>query len=314
MSIQFLNTHPDRFSGLPEFAYQPNFLGSLPSFAPLNMAYIDEPAPEPEQGQSTGQVALCIHGQPTWSYLYRKMIEPFRQAGFRVVAPDLFGFGRSDKPVDPQWYSFDRHRQSLIELIQHLDLRNITLVVQDWGGLLGLTLPHQMPERFKQLLVMNTTLGTGDVALTQGFLDWRAYIAAQTSYIDCGKIIGRGTPHLSAAEIQAYDAPFENVEQQAGVRRFPQLVPEFIDSPGALVSRLARHFWREQWQGESFMVVGMKDPVLGMPVMRGLSKLIRRCPAPYQIDLGGHFVQEWQSEQCPIVQLALQSFVNTVNT
>ncbi len=307
MPTEFIRAQQRKLTGLSGFDYEPRFNDFLPSFAPMKMAYIDEPP----ASAANGRVALCIHGQPTWSYLYRKMIEPFAQAGYRVVAPDLFGFGRSDKPVDKGWYTFDRHRQSLIELIIALDLQNITLVVQDWGGLLGLTLPHQMPERFDQLLVMNTTLGTGDVALTQGFLDWRAYIAAQTSYVNCGKIIARGTPHLSVEEIAAYNQPFqpfENAQQQAGVLQFPSLVPEFVDSPGAVVSREAREFWREHWQGKSFMAIGMKDPVLGFPVMQGLFKVIRHCPPPYLIENGGHFIQEWQSNEHPIVQLALQSF------
>ncbi len=309
MTTPCVRTAPERFTQLTDiaqaFAYEPRYIDDLPSFQGLRLCFIDV---QPSGVSNNQKVALCLHGQPTWSYLYRKMIPPLLAAGFRVIAPDLFGFGRSDKPVEDQWYQFDTHRQSLIELIERLDLQRVTLVVQDWGGLLGLTLPHEMPNHFEQLLVMNTTLGTGDVELSQGFLDWRAYIAAQTKWIDCGKIIGRGTPHLTAAEIAAYNAPFESIQFQAGVRRFPQLVPEFIDSPGAELSRRARQFWQTQWQGKSFMVVGMQDPVLGPQVMQQLASHLKGCPKPYCVQTAGHFVQEWQSGQIPIVQTALQHY------
>jgi pimeloyl-ACP methyl ester carboxylesterase len=306
-STACVQTDPARFALVEDFAYPTKYINQLPSFGQMQMAMVDLPP----LGPSNDRVALCLHGQPTWSYLYRKMVTPLRIAGYRVVAPDLFGFGRSDKPVAADWYQFLTHRQSLIELIESLDLQRITLVVQDWGGLLGLTLPHQMPERFSQLLVMNTMLATGDLPLTRGFLDWRAYIAKQSGYIDCAKIIGRGTGHLSAIELGAYNAPFENTEQQAGVRRFPALVPEFPDSPGAEVSRVARQFWRDQWEGVSFMTVGAQDPVLGLGVMQNLAKTIRHCPVPFVIESAGHFVQEWQSDANPIVQRALETYAAT---
>lgn len=143
---------------------------------------------------------LCLHGQPTWSYLYRKMIPKFIATGSRVIAPDVFGFGRSDKPVDESFYSFTQHRETLLAFVEKLDLRNITLVVQDWGGLLGLTLPMAAPQRYARLLVMNTGLGTGDVSLGEGFLQWRAYANSQPD-LDVAKLMGRSCPQLSAAEL-----------------------------------------------------------------------------------------------------------------
>jgi pimeloyl-ACP methyl ester carboxylesterase len=300
---KIVRTDESAFANLPDFPYNATFIDTLPSFSGLRMAYVDEPA----ACAPNGKVALCLHGEPSWSFLYRKMIPKLRAAGYRVVAPDLFGFGRSDKPTDEAWFQFDTHRNSLLELIEQLDLKNILMIVQDWGGLLGLTLPHHSPERFAQLLVMNTTLGTGDVPLSQGFKDWRAFMASQQNF-DCAKLFSRACPHLTAEETQAYSAPFPNIASLAGVRRFPQLVPEFIDSPGAETSREARKFWQTQWLGQSFMAIGMKDPVLGTPVMQALRKSIRGCPEPMMIENGGHFLQEWQSEHNPIVEKAIASW------
>jgi pimeloyl-ACP methyl ester carboxylesterase len=300
---QLVRTDESAFANIPDFPYKAIFIDTLPSFPALRMAYIDEPATCPPNGK----VALCLHGEPSWSFLYRKMIPKLQAAGYRVIAPDLFGFGRSDKPTEEAWFQFDTHRASLLEFIEYLDLKNILLVVQDWGGLLGLTLPHHAPERYAQLLVMNTTLGTGDVPLSQGFKDWRGFMSTQSSF-DCAKLLARACPHLSSLEAQAYSAPFSSNASLAGVRRFPQLVPEFVDSPGAATSRDARQFWQTQWQGQSFMAVGMKDPVLGAPIMQALRSCIRNCPEPMLIENGGHFLQEWQSEHNPIVENAVASW------
>src|SRR6185436_5169000 len=161
----------------------------------------------------------------TWSFLYRRMIPVFTGAGFRVVAPDLFGFGRSDKPSDDAAYTFDFHRNALRALIDELDLRNITLVCQDWGGLLGLTLPMAMPERFARLLVMNTGFGTGDTPLTEGFLAWRAF-NNRSPDMDIAGLMKRSTAGLSDAEAAAYAAPYPDARYKSGVRRFPNLVPD----------------------------------------------------------------------------------------
>jgi len=176
--------------------------------------------------------------------------------------------------------------------MEKLDLKNVTLAVQDWGGLLGLTLPMEMSERFERLLIMNTALGTGDVPLSPGFVAWRDYVA-KTPSLDCGKLLGRACPHLSAAEAAAYEAPYPDAASKAGVRRFPQLVPDRPDAPGAAISRMARDWWQNGWKGESFMAIGAKDPVLGPPVMNELRKIIRNCPEPYVHAEGGHFLQEW---------------------
>jgi pimeloyl-ACP methyl ester carboxylesterase len=275
-----MRTPDDRFADLPGFPWAPRYL----EWRGLRVHYLDE-------GKGT-RTLLCLHGEPTWGYLYRKMIPPFVAAGYRVIAPDFIGFGRSDKPVEDAFYTFDMHRGFLLDFIEKLDLRNVALAVQDWGGLLGLTLPMEMPERFERLLVMNTTLGTGDVPLSGGFVAWRDYVA-KTPEMDCGKLLGRACPHLSAAEAAAYEAPYPDAASKAGVRRFPQLVPDRPDAPGAAISRRARDWWQSRWEGESFMAIGAKDPVLGPPVMQALRKIIRNCPEPYLHAEGGHFLQEW---------------------
>ena len=166
------------------------------------------------------------------------------------------------------------------------------LVVQDWGGLIGLTLPMADPARYRALLVMNTTLGTGDQPLSEGFLAWRAY-SNRNPDMDIAGLMRRACPHLSDAEARAYAAPFPDASYKAGVRRFPNLVPDRPDAGGAGLSRGARDFWRQRWAGRSLMAIGMKDPVLGPPVMHALHADIRNCPPPLEIADGGHFLQEW---------------------
>jgi pimeloyl-ACP methyl ester carboxylesterase len=279
-----MRTPDERFANLPGFAWQPSYL----EWQGRRVHYVDV---KPGVGPHS-RTLLCLHGEPTWSYLYRKMIPPFVAAGYRVVAPDFLGFGRSDKPEEESFYTFEMHRNLLLHVIEKLDLKNLALAVQDWGGLLGLTVPMDMPQRFERLLVMNTALGTGDVPLSPGFVAWRDYVA-NTPSMDCGKLLGRACPHLSAAEAAAYEAPFPDAASKAGVRRFPQLVPDRPDAPGAALSRRARDWWQNAWHGESFMAVGAKDPVLGPPVMQALRKIIRNCPEPYVHAEGGHFLQEW---------------------
>ncbi len=247
-----LRTPDERFADLPGYSWAPRYLEGA---AGLRMHYLDE-------GRRDAPVALCLHGQPTWSYLYRKMIPALLAADLRVVAPDFYGFGRSDKPEEEATYTFGFHRASIIALIEALDLRHITLVCQDWGGLIGLTIPMDMPGRFERLLVMNTALGTGDVPLGEGFLAWRAFSNSKPD-MDIAALMKRSTPTLSDAEAAAYAAPYPDARYKAGVRRFPNLVPDNPDADGAALSRRARDFWSKQWTGKSFMAVGMKDPVLG---------------------------------------------------
>lgn len=287
--MKMLRTPEDRFSNLPDYPFSSHYLDDLAGYEGMRIHYLDESGQRPRTDQ---KVFLCLHGQPTWSYLYRKMLPVFTAAGHRCVAPDLLGFGKSDKPLEDATYTFAFHREMLKAFIERLDLRNIVLVVQDWGGLLGLTLPMDMPARFTGLLIMNTSFATGDMPLGKGFLDWRAWSNANPD-MAVGKLMGRSNPQLSAAEIAAYDAPFPGIEYKAGVRRFPNLVPDNPDADGAALSRRARAWWAQHWIGKTFMAIGMKDPVLGPSIMAEVRRYIRNCPAPYEVSEGGHFVQEY---------------------
>ena len=162
--IPHIRTADDRFEGLPDHPWAPRYTDALPGLDGLRLAYLDEGP------QDAALTWLCLHGNPSWSYLYRKMIPVFLAAGHRVVAPDLIGFGRSDKPLDAAVHRFGFHRRILLEFVEHLDLQRVALVVQDWGGLFGLTMPMEAPQRYAALLVMNTALATGDAPLTPGFI------------------------------------------------------------------------------------------------------------------------------------------------
>lgn len=284
--MQILRTPDECFLNLPGFSFAPKYLEDLPSGSGIRVHYIEE---GPDDADT---VWLCLHGQPTWCYLYRKMIPVFVKAGHRVIVPDLIGFGRSDKPTEESVYTFNFHREMLLALIDRLDLQNIRLVCQDWGGLLGLTLPVSRPNRFSALLAMNTMLGTGDVPLSDGFLAWRAFVRNRPDF-HIAALMQRSLPELSAGEALAYAAPFPDNRYRAGVRRFPELVPDRMDAPGAALSRKARAWWQNEWRGKSLMFIGMKDPVLGPPVMTLLHGIIRNCPPPIELPEAGHFVQEW---------------------
>jgi len=289
-----LRTPDVAFAGLPGYPWPPNYVSDLPALAGLRLHYLDE---GPAEGQGDGENGgegltwLCLHGNPAWSYLYRHMLPVWLAAGQRVVAPDLIGFGKSDKPKKEGAHGFDWHREVLLQFVERLDLRRVVLVVQDWGGLLGLTLPMAAPGRYAGVLIMNTTLATGEQPLSPGFLAWREMCAAKPEF-SVGRLLARGNPQLTPAECAAYDAPFPDRGHRAALRAFPPLVPEFPDSEGAAVSREARAFWRERWQGRSFMAIGQQDPVLGEPVMRALREHIRGCPEPMLLPQAGHFVPE----------------------
>lgn len=297
--IQALRTPEEAFAAVPDFAFPVRYIEDVSGYEGLRGAYVDAgPA-------DAARAFLCLHGEPSWSFLYRKMIPVFLETGARVVAPDLLGFGRSDKPVNEASYTFDFHRNWLLALVERLDLTNITLVVQDWGGLLGLTLPADpgFAARLERLIVMNTALAVGE-SPGPGFEAWKSY-ALSTHDLPVGDIIARGTPHLTSAEKAAYDAPYPDARYKAGARVFPALVPVSPDMPGAAISRTARDWWSNEWNGPSFMAIGDADPVLGPPAMQALRRVIRGCPEPMIVAGGGHFVQEWGE---PIARGALRHF------
>ncbi|MFW9894351.1 MAG: haloalkane dehalogenase [Candidatus Thorarchaeota archaeon] len=296
--IDYVRTPEERFKDIPDFPYDPYYIENLQGYENLRMVYYDEGP------KDSKEVFLCLHGEPTWSYLYRRMIPVFLERGYRIIALDFFGFGRSDKPVEDEVYTFDFHRNSLIEFLNLLDLNNITLVGQDWGGILGLTLPMEFPGRFKRLILMNTILATGDFEISQGFKAFRDFMS-RVPDAEAGRLIKSVTDHLTPKEVAAYDAPYPDKNYKAGIRMFPQLVPTSYDAPGAEISRKARDWFQAEWKGETFMAIGMADPVLGPPMMEILRGMIPRTPKPMEIKDAGHFVQEWGED---IAKEALKTF------
>ena len=284
MTMDAVRTPDDRFQNLTGYDFAPHYIEDLPGYEGLRMHYVDE---GPGQAEHT---FLCLHGEPSWAYLYRKMVPIFVGAGHRVVAPDFFGFGRSDKPVKDEVYTFTFHRNALIGFIERLDLQRITLVCQDWGGLLGLTLPIDKPDLIARLLVMNTGIAVGR-SPGAGWDAWRAYCKANPD-LDVGRLLSRGDPQMTEAEAAAYDAPFPDITYKAGVRAFPEIVPITPDMDGAELGRAAAQWWKTEWSGPTFMAIGVQDPVLGKPAMYALKETIRGCPDPLEIEDGGHFVQE----------------------
>lgn len=289
------------FEGLPDYPWAPNYVSHLPSLNGLRLHYLDENHDASDSEQLT---YLCLHGNPAWSYLYRKMIPVLTAHGHRVVAPDLIGFGKSDKLKKASQHRFNFHRQVLLDFIEHLDLKRVVLVVQDWGGLLGLTLPMAMPHRMLGLLVMNTTLATGQTPLSDGFISWRQWCKDNPDF-DVGKLFSRGNKHLSLEECNAYNRPFTDRGHRAALHAFPPMVPEHEGSEGAEISAQALRFFRDEWQGQSLMAIGMQDPVLGEQVMRALHNNIRNCPEPLILPQAGHFVQEHGQT---IAEAAVQHF------
>ncbi len=262
--MQFLRTDDARFEGLPDYSFAPNYVEvDDTEGGSLRVHYVDE-------GPGDAAPVLLMHGEPTWSYLYRHMIPPLVAAGHRCVAPDLVGFGRSDKPTDQADYTYQRHVDWMISVVEQLDLKGITLFAQDWGGLIGLRLVAAMPERFARIVVGNTALPTGDQPMGPAFESWRAYSQTVEDF-NAGRIVyGGTTSKLMEAEVAAYNAPFPDDGYKAGARKFPMLVPSTPDDPAAAPNRAA---WK--------VLSGLKIPVLTTfgaddKIMAGIEKVFQK--------------------------------------
>ena len=292
--MQTVRTPDDRFADLPDFAFAPHHAevpaGGDDPEQRLRMAYIDEGPADPSAATET---VLCLHGEPSWSFLYRHLIPPLRAAGHRVVAPDLVGFGRSDKPVERSDYTYERHVEWLRALLfDELDLTGITLVAQDWGGLLGLRLVAEHPERFDRVVVANTFLPTGDRDPGEGFRRWQQFSQAVEDFA-VGFIISSGTvTELPPEVVAAYDAPFPDDTFKAGARQFPLLVPTSPDDPAAPANRAA---WTvlESFTKPFLCAFSDRDPVTGGNDRGFLDRVPgTEGQAHTTIVGGGHFLQE----------------------
>lgn len=288
--MKVLRTPEERFASLPDYDFAPRWRTIRDEDgAALRIHFVDE-------GPRGAPPVLLLHGEPTWSYLYRKMIRRLAERGRRVVAPDLVGFGKSDKPAFRSDYTYERHLRWLGDWLRAEDLRGITLFCQDWGGLLGLRLVAEAPERFARVVAANTTLPEGDGA-TPGFLQWLRF-SQDRPVMEVGRIVSRGVARgLSEAEIAAYDAPFPDEGYKAGAHVFPTLVPIRPDQASAAANREA---WRklERFEKPFLTVFGDLDPILGaldkpfqerIPGARGRAH--RRLPR------AAHFLQEDAPEE-----------------
>jgi len=284
--MEFLRTPDERFNNLPDFDFAPRYV----EIAGLRVHYVDE-------GPPAVAPVLMLHGEPSWSYLYRKMIPIITAAGHRAVAPDLAGFGRSDKPARREDYAYQFHVDVMTGLIESLDLREITLVGQDWGGLIGLRIAAENPDRFARIVVANTGLPTGDQPMTEGFTRWREYSQTVENFHVGGIVKGGCLSDLPPEVIAAYNAPFPDDAYKAGARQFPLLVPIRPDDPASEANRRA---WEVLRRWEKPLLTAFSD---GDPVTRGGERVFQKLvPGAHgqphvTITGAGHFLQEDKGEE-----------------
>jgi haloalkane dehalogenase len=284
--MHVLRTPEERFANLADWPFVPHYV----EVDGLRMHYVDE-------GPATAPPVLMLHGEPSWSYLYRKMIPILVAAGHRVVAPDLIGFGRSDKPAARTDYTYQRHVDWMAGFLRALELRALTLVCQDWGGLIGLRLAAEHEERFARIVAANTFLPTGDMPMPEAFFAWQRF-SQETPNFAVGSIVARGcqTPLLPEV-IAAYDAPFPDEQYKEGARQFPLLVPSSPDDPAAPANRQAWEVLR-RWNKPFLTAFSDKDPIT-----RGGDRFLQMVVPGAQgqphvtIAGGGHFLQEDRGEE-----------------
>lgn len=280
--MDVFRTPDERFEGLPGYAFEPHYA----EIDGLRMHYVDE---------GDGRPVVCFHGEPTWAYLYRKMLGPLVEAGNRVICPDMAGFGRSDKPTDRDWYTFDRHSDLMGGLLAGLDLSGATVVVQDWGGPVGLRWATENADRVAALVILNTGLFLGRVS--KGFIAWRNF-AEKNPDLPVGFVIQGGTTtELPDEVVAAYEAPFPTPESKAGAAQFPLLVPMSEDDP-MVAQQVQMKEELGSWQKPALVAFSDSDPVFPFPKAGDrFVELIPTVSDQVKIEGAAHFLQEDRGEQ-----------------
>ncbi len=278
-----VRTPDELLEGLPDFPFESHYR----ELDGLRLAHLDE---------GDGETVVFVHGEPTWSFLWRNVLPPVREAGFRCIAPDLAGFGRSDKPIELDWYSYDRHVASTASLLEELDLRDATIVVHDWGGPIGLRLAVEHPERIARIVILDTGLFTGHQRMTDAWIAFRDFVA-RTEDLPVGMLVRGACKNDPGDEvIAAYDAPFPSIDAKAGARAFPLLIPQTPDAPGAAAGTRVLEALRED-RRPALMLWADSDPVLPLAVGESFAASIGR-PPPRVIENASHFLQE---DQGPLI-------------
>jgi len=272
----------ERFEGLPDFPFEPHYR----EVDGLRLCHLDE---------GEGRPVVFFHGEPTWSFLWRKVIPPVRDAGYRCIAPDYAGFGRSDKPTDIGWYTYDRHVELMASLLEDLDLRDATAVVHDWGGPIGLRLAAEHPDRISRMVVMETGLFTGEQPMSDAWWTFHDFVERTEDFpisLLVRNAVARG---MDDEVVEAYDAPFPTKESKAGARAFPLILPTSPEMPGGAEGKRAQ----EALQADDRPMLVMwadSDPVLPFRVGEAFSALMGVDP-PIKIENASHFLQEDAGEE-----------------
>ncbi|HTB71053.1 MAG TPA: haloalkane dehalogenase [Solirubrobacteraceae bacterium] len=281
--IEAVRTPEEALEDLPDFPFAPHYR----DVDGLRLAHVDE---------GEGAPVIFVHGEPTWSFLWRKAIVPVRDAGYRCIAPDLAGFGRSDKPTDVGWYSYDRHTAITATLLEELDVRGATIVVHDWGGPIGLRLAVEHAERIERLVILDTGLFTGHQRMTDAWTAFRDFVE-RTDDLPIGFLV-RGACKNDPGEdvIAAYDAPYPDAASKAGARAFPLMIPRSPHEPGAAVGQRVQDALRED-RRPTLILWADSDPILPPHVGERFAAAINR-PPPRSIEHASHFLQE---DQGPLI-------------
>jgi haloalkane dehalogenase len=280
--MDVFRTPDERFENLPGYDFEPHYT----ELDGLRMHYVDE---------GSGDPIVCFHGEPTWAYLYRKMLPPLVDGGHRVLCPDYAGFGRSDKPTERGWYTYDRHTDLVTRVLAELEVQNATVVVQDWGGPIGLRWAVENPERVARLVILNTGLFTGRVS--KGFMAWRDF-AERNPDLPVGFVVGGATATDVPPEVvAAYEAPFPTPESKAGAAQFPLIVPTSDDMEGAATMREVSDAL-SRWDKPALIVFSDSDPVFPFPRAGDVfTSLIPTAGEQVRIEGAAHFLQEDRGEQ-----------------